>query len=58
VDVNRRKELSKKTRFEVFKRDAFRCQYCGQTPPTVILELDHIGPIAGGGNEETHLALM
>jgi 5-methylcytosine-specific restriction endonuclease McrA len=25
----KRAGLSKKTRFEVFKRDGFRCQYCG-----------------------------
>ncbi len=40
---------NKKDRFEVFKRDGFRCQYCGRTPPEVILELDHIVPKAGGG---------
>lgn len=24
-----RKNISTKTRFEVFKRDGFKCQYCG-----------------------------
>lgn len=43
--------LSKRTRFEVFKRDGFTCQYCGQTPPTVILEVDHINPRANGGTD-------
>jgi hypothetical protein len=28
-----RKPLSKRTRFEVFKRDSFTCQYCGRRPP-------------------------
>jgi len=36
--------ISKKTRFEVFKRDGFTCQYCGRKPPEVILEIDHILP--------------
>ena len=44
-----RKSLSKKTRFEVFKRDGFVCQYCGAHPPTAILHIDHIKPVADGG---------
>lgn len=46
-----RKTLSKKTRFDVFKRDQFTCQYCGQTPPKVILEIDHIRPVSQGGDD-------
>ncbi len=45
----KRKALSKKTRFEIFKRDGFVCQYCGSHPPSVILHVDHIIPVAGGG---------
>jgi hypothetical protein len=41
--------LSKSKRFNVFKRDSFTCQYCGATPPRVVLEVDHINPIAKGG---------
>lgn len=44
--------LSKKTRFEVFKRDGFACQYCGATPPKVILHVDHIHPVAEGGTND------
>lgn len=47
-----RKPLSKKTRFEVFKRDSFTCQYCGQKAPEVILEVDHIKPVSKGGKNE------
>lgn len=47
-----RKSLSKRLRFEVFKRDGFTCQYCGATPPAAILEVDHIDPVAGGGGDE------
>lgn len=51
-----RKPLSKKIRFEVFKRDKFTCQYCGRMSPDVILEVDHIEPVAeGGDNEITNL---
>ena len=45
----KRKKLSKKIRFEVFKRDNFTCQYCGRKAPDVVLEVDHITPVAKGG---------
>ena len=52
----KRKQLSEKKRFEIFKRDFFTCQYCGATPPSVVLHVDHIHPVAdGGGNEEHNL---
>lgn len=44
--------VSTRTRFEVFKRDRFTCVYCGRTPPTVLLEVDHIVPRAAGGTDE------
>ena len=43
---------SKKIRFEVFKRDGFKCAYCGKSPPAVILEVDHIQPKAKGGKDD------
>ncbi len=43
-------EISKRLRFETFKRDEFKCQYCGRTPPRVVLEVDHIVPLARGGD--------
>lgn len=46
------KSLSVRTRFEVFKRDRFVCQYCGKTPPDVLLEVDHIVPRAAGGSDD------
>lgn len=48
-----RTPLSKKLRFDVFKRDSFVCQYCGAHPPSVILHVDHILPVAFGG--ENHI---
>lgn len=47
-----RKAISKKNRFEVFKRDSFQCQYCGQSAPDVILEIDHIAPVSKGGSDD------
>jgi len=48
----KRKPLSKKIRFEVFKRDGFRCVYCGKNPPDVVLEVDHIEPVSKGGSND------
>jgi 5-methylcytosine-specific restriction endonuclease McrA len=45
----KRKGLSQTIRFEVFKRDAFKCQYCGKSAPEVTLEVDHIIPVSKGG---------
>lgn len=47
--VDERVPVSKRTRFEVFKRDSFTCQYCGRSAPDIILEVDHIEPVSKGG---------
>lgn len=44
-----RKPISKKLRFEVFKRDNFTCQYCAAKPPKVPLEIDHLLPVCKKG---------
>lgn len=48
----KRTPIPKSIRFEVFKRDSFRCQYCGKSAddPSVRLEVDHIIPVAKGGD--------
>lgn len=48
----KRKPITKKTRFEVFKRDSFTCQYCGQKSPNVLLVIDHIEPVSKGGTND------
>jgi len=48
--MTERKSISKSTRFEVFKRDKFTCQYCGKSAPEVVLHIDHIQPISKGGD--------
>lgn len=50
--MEERKQLGKKIRFEVFKRDSFTCQYCGKMAPDIILEVDHIIPVTEGGKNE------
>jgi hypothetical protein len=49
---NKRKNISKKLRFEVFKRDNFTCNYCGRMAPDVVLEVDHINPVKHGGRND------
>jgi hypothetical protein len=51
--MSNRKTLSKRTRFEVFKRDQFTCQYCGKTPPGAVLWIDHILALANGGTDDS-----
>lgn len=50
--MTKRKNLSKSVRFEVFKRDSFKCQYCGKSAPDVVLEVDHIIPVSKGGDND------
>ena len=44
-----RRKVTKKFRFEIFKRDSFTCQYCGEAAPNVVLHADHIKPVSKGG---------
>lgn len=46
----KRKKLAKGVRFEVLKRDKFTCQYCGAKAPDVLLHVDHVRPVADGGD--------
>lgn len=48
----KRQSTGKRLRFEIFKRDGFTCQYCGQQPPDVVLVVDHIMAVAKGGNND------
>lgn len=56
-DMGKRKPLSKKVRFEIFKRDSFKCQYCGGASPEVVLHVDHINPVSKGGDNDIKQAL-
>jgi 5-methylcytosine-specific restriction endonuclease McrA len=45
----RRRKAVAFTRFHVFLRDEFRCQYCGQRFPAKQLTFDHVIPRSKGG---------
>jgi hypothetical protein len=44
--------ISKRTRFEVLRRDENTCQYCGQSAPDVVLHVDHVEPVSLGGSDK------
>lgn len=44
--------VSKRTRFEVLRRDKSTCRYCGAKAPDVELHVDHVTPVALGGNDD------
>jgi hypothetical protein len=50
--MTERKALTKGQRFDVFNRDGFTCQYCGSTPPSVVLHVDHVVSVANGGTND------
>lgn len=51
-----REPIGKRIRFDIFRRDGFRCRYCGRTAEEVILEVDHVIPVCKGGtNDECNL---
>jgi hypothetical protein len=45
-----RSPISPSQRFRVFQRDRFVCQYCGARPPEIKIRVDHIHPVAAGGD--------
>ena len=52
--------VSRRLRFEIFRRDDYTCKYCGASPAVtkdVELTVDHVIPVTlGGGDEPTNLA--
>lgn len=44
--------ISKRLRFEIFRRDNHTCRYCGNKAPDVKLTVDHVMPEALGGDDE------
>jgi hypothetical protein len=43
--------VTKRTRYEVLKRDNHTCRYCGGTAPDAVLTVDHVTPVALGGTD-------
>jgi hypothetical protein len=44
--------VSKRLRFEIFRRDNFQCRYCGKKPPETELRPDHVIPRTLGGKDD------
>lgn len=44
--------ITKRTRYEVLRRDEHRCRYCGASAPDVKLTVDHVTPVALGGTDD------
>jgi len=51
-----REAIPPKLRFEILKRDQFRCRYCGARAPKAELHIDHLVPVSlDGDNDITNL---
>lgn len=44
--------VTKRTRYEVLRRDNHTCRYCGATAPNATLTIDHVTPVALGGTDD------
>ena len=50
--LRRRRAMPAKRRFEVLRRDGFRCVYCGAKASESELHVDHVVPVVHGGSNE------
>lgn len=46
-----RAAISAKNRFEIFKRDGFKCIYCGAAAPDAVLVVDHVTPYSESADD-------
>jgi hypothetical protein len=44
--------LSRTLRFQVLRRDDFRCTYCGRSASEAVLHIDHVTPWSAGGRND------
>ena len=47
-----RSKMTPKFRYEILKRDKYKCKICGRDSKETILHVDHIIPISKGGKTE------
>lgn len=50
-----KRKINNSVRYDVMKKDNFKCCLCGKSPAidsTITLEIDHIIPISKGGNND------
>src|SRR5688500_4088493 len=53
---DRVKPIPRRLRFEILRRDAHTCRYCGARSPDVQLTVDHVIPrVLGGGDDPSNL---
>jgi len=53
VARRRRVTIPLSVRWDILKRDNYRCARCGHRPPEVELEVDHVHPVARGGTNDS-----
>ncbi len=51
-DRKHRRGLGPKKRFRILNRDGFKCRYCGQSAPDIVLQVDHVEPFCRGGSDD------
>jgi 5-methylcytosine-specific restriction endonuclease McrA len=49
IKKEERNKMTLKLRYEILKRDGFKCVLCGKTAKETRLEVDHIIPLCDGG---------
>ena len=52
IRSKRKRSVSSKLRFEVLRRDGFKCAYCGIAASASELHVDHVVPVVDGGSDE------
>ncbi len=52
VRVKRRVDYVPFSRANIYARDEYTCQYCGETLPMAELTFDHVVPVAQGGRKD------
>jgi 5-methylcytosine-specific restriction endonuclease McrA len=52
VHIKRRVDYVPFSRANIYARDAYRCQYCGEVSATSELTFDHVIPVAHGGRKD------
>ncbi len=58
-NLNQRKSVGAKLRYDILTRDNYRCQKCGATQKEAPLEVDHKIPVShGGSNHPSNLQIL
>jgi 5-methylcytosine-specific restriction endonuclease McrA len=52
VHIKRRLDYVPFSRANIYARDEYKCQYCGEVFPTSELTFDHVVPVAHGGRKD------